>query len=261
MGHALDTILPIAAAVIGTALGQPEAALAFLGPAGAGAAGAGLASGGLNYSKTHNIGSALKSGALSGAGSFIGGNIGDSLFPAGAAGSGAGGYASGTLGSGINSALGGDLGSYVGDAAGSVGAGNLLGTSLGQVAGSYAGSNLADSFAPQGQGSRAGTYPYIPTQAAAAAAPKGISGMGNLTPIQQASGLATQGLYGGGLGSDEQSYYGNLINRQLVDSGGHVSPLSSLSPIEQSYNSKLGFGGQTDSNSLLKALSQWNPSA
>lgn len=237
MGHFLDAAVPILGAIAGSAVPG-------LGTALGAALGGGLASGGLNYSHTHNIGSALKSGALSGAGSFVGGNIGDALGAEL-------GVGSTTIGQGLNTAFGSDVGSVLGD---------LGGTTLGRAAGSVLGGNILGSFAPQGQGSRAGSYPYVPTQAAAAALPKSINSMSSLTPQQQASGLATQGLYGGGIGPEEQSYYGNLLNRQLVDNGGNVSPLSSLSPIEQSFNSKLGFGGETDSNSLLQALSKWHPS-
>lgn len=236
MGHALDIIIPAVASVAGFAIGGPPGA----------AIGAGLGSGGYNYSQTHNIGSALKAGALSGAGSFVGENIGGNLL----------GDSLGTVGGTLDSALGAGASSDIASALGSR-AGNFLGSSVGQLVGSAVGNNLASSFAPQGQPSNAGNYPYLPTQQNAAAAPKSINAMSSLTPIQQATGLANQGTYGGGLGQDEQGYYANLINRQLTTGG--TQPLSSLNPIEQSYNSKLGFGNEPDTTSLLGALHKWQP--
>lgn len=226
----------------------------------------GLGSAGYNYSQTHNIGNAITAGILSGAGSYIGGNIGNALLPA----------SSGSIASALEGGLGADLGSAVNSAIGSVGLNPLTG--LGQIAGSSAGGTAANSFSPQGQPSNRGNYPFIPTQAGASPLPvslgggtggagsspgttPGINNLSGLTANQQASNLATQGLYGGGNGPQEQAYYGNLLNRQLVGSGGAVAPLSSLSPIEQSYNSKLGFGGAANSNNLLEMLSKWNPGA
>lgn len=172
----------------------------------------------------------------------------------------------------LEGGLGSDLGSAAGNAIGS-----SAFTGLGGIAGSTLGASLGNSFAPQGPMKNAGHYPYVPAQQSLGQMPdsvanlggvtnsigagKSINSMSSLTPQQQASGLATQGLYGGGLGPQEQKYYGSLINNQLVDGGRNVKPLSSLSPIEQSYNEKLGFGGAQNSNSLLEMLSKWNPAS
>lgn len=85
--------------------------------------------------------------------------------------------------------------------------------------------------------------------------------MSSLTPQQQASGLATQGAYGGGLGPQEQGYFSNLVQNQLVPQHGQTAPLSTLSPVENTYLSNLGFGNEGSSYNLAKALSQWNPSS
>lgn len=266
MGHVLDVIVPLAAAAIGTVVGGPIG----------GAAGAALGAGGVNYSHTHNFGSALKAGALSGGGSYIGGNIagnllGDQLGTVGSAlgisgsgdlGAAATGQELGELGGG-SSLPWGSIGAGSGDIASALGsgAGRLLSTPISSAVGSAVGNNLASGYASQPNPSTPAAW--VPTQAGAASLPGSLNSMSSLTPQQQASGLATQGVYGGGLGPQEQAYYGNLLNRQLVDSGGHYpgSTNGALSPIEQSYNSQLGFGNDNNTYNLLKELNSWNPSA
>lgn len=141
------------------------------------------------------------------------------------------------------------------------GASSDIASSLGRTASVLgAAGSLASGLSSHPNSSNLGDSPYA-SQAAAAQPPismtsKGgpgmINGMSSLTPMQQATGLATQGTYGGGLGHDEQGYYANLLNRQLTSGG-------SLNPIEQSYNSQLGFGNQPDTTSLLGALHKWQP--
>lgn len=267
VGHFLKKFAPIAASVLGFAIG---------GPAGA-AIGAGLGSAGVQYSQTHNLGDALKAGALSAGGSYIGSNVAGSLLGnLGTVGSTLGVSGSSDIASQAASQELGELGGSSGlpwagtgaassDIASALGGGvgraasTALSTPISSIVGGVAGNNIASQYAP-GPTPAGPPAPWAPTRAGAAGLPSSLNSMSSLTPEQQASGLATQGVYGGGNGPQEQAYYGNLINRQLVNSGGQVSSLSSLSPIEQSYNSKL-FGDQADSNSLLKALSQWNPSA
>ncbi len=247
MGKHLDLIAPIAGAILGSTI-LPGIGFGISG-LGGGAIGAGLGSGGYNYSQTHNIGDALKAGGLSAGGSYLGANLGGALL----------GDTLGTVGGAVDAGLGAGASSDIASALGSR-AGQFLGTSVGQLAGSSAGNSLASSFAPQGKPSMAGQYPYLATQQNASAAPKSLNSLSSLTQGQQSSGLATQGLYGGGLGPDEQGYYANLINRQLTNPTGHgTNPLSSLSPVEQSYNSKLGFGNEPDTTSLLGALHKWKP--
>lgn len=239
MGKFLDYALPAIAYIAADAILPGSGALA-----------AGVTSGADSYAHNHNIGGALGNAA----GSYVGANIGGNLFPAATSGT-----IGSALGTGSSSSIaealgGGSFGSAVGNLAGTS-LGSLGGAAVGGTLGSAAGSQLTPASPPKPPG------PFQPTQAGAATLPTSLNSMSSLTPQQQASGLATQGVYGGGNGPQEQSYYTNLINRQLVDSGGNVSPLSSLSPIEQSYNSKLGFGGETNSNSLLEALSKWKPNS
>lgn len=286
MGQALDYIIPVALAVAGSFVGNPEIGLAGIpgGAAGGAAIGAGVGSAGINYSQTHNIGKAGLAGLEGGAGSFVGGNIANSLLPnlgsvggdlfgassvGSSAGAGSGDIAElGQMGgsSGLPWEGAGTTGAGSGSIASMLGSGgtnalnSALGTPISQIAGSYAGGDLAGKFAPAGQPSNRGNYPYVPTEAGAANMPASLNSMSSLTPSQQSSGLATQGVYGGGLGPQEQSYFGNLVNRQLMGSGS-PAPLSSLSPIENSYLSNLGFGNEGNSTNLLEALSKWKPSA
>ena len=200
-----------------------------------------------NYGQTHNFGSAAKAGGLSAGGAYLGGQIG------GALGSDLGtiGGAAGTQGStfGAN-ALAAGIGSQA--------ANNILGTSVGAALGGYAGQNFASSFAPQAKPKLpAPEAGFSPSQATAAALPGSIAGMSNLSPLQQSTGLANQGTYGGGLGPEENSYFLNLENRRLVNSDNSTNDLSTLQPIENSYLAKLGLGGYGDTTSLLKAISQW----
>lgn len=237
VGHILDYALPVVASIAANAI-VPGSGL-YVGAA---------TSGGLNYAHNHNIGSALGAAGGSVIGSNLGGSLGGNL---------------GTVGSALGTGSSSDIAEALGGGSFGSAIGNAAGTSLGSVAGAAYGNQIGSQLGaqltpPKAPGPPA---PFQPSQAGAASLPSSLSGMSSLTPMQQASGLATQGVYGGGLAPQEQSYYGNLINRQLVDSGGNVSPLSSLSPIEQSYNSKLGFGNEGNSNNLLQALSQWNPTA
>ncbi len=242
MGSVLDTVAPIAAAVAATTLGQPE-----LAPYAAAAT-----SGGLNYSQTHNVGSALGTAA----GSAIGSNIGGNLFPS----SSSLGSVGGALGINPGSSIASGLGSIVGQGASN----SLLGSSVGSIAGGLAGGSLggqagANLTPPKPPKPPAPPAPFSPSYAPAMTTPSSLSGMNNFSPSQQISSLATQGAYGGGLAPQEESYFANLLNHQLVDPNNSVNPISTLSPVENTYLSKIGLGGYGDSGSLLKALSTFNP--
>lgn len=215
-------------------------------------AASGLASGGYNYSQNHDIGSALKTGAAAGAGSYIGGNIGGAI--AGSSGS--------TISSGLNTALGPDIGSFIGGGLGSLG-----GTSLGSLAGGAIGSNLATSLIPQTSknvnvgGGSSSPAAFNASRAPAQDIPLSLKGTyGSLTDLQQGTNLATQGVYGGGNGPQESDYFTNIINRRLVDDTGKVdSDLNDIQPIESSYLSQLGLGGYSNAQSLLEMLSKRKP--
>lgn len=236
----------------------------FFGPIGAAAGAAYTAAN--NFGQTGKVGQSLIKGAANYAGSQLGssvfgdlGNVGNALGDAGPGSlDGIGmGYA------GANS-VGDSLGQYFGQGTGNAASGALnavesapVSNILGSTVANQAASTLTASAPPT-----IGPSAFVPTQAPASALPGSLSSLSGLDPNQQASNLATKGSYGGGLGSDEQSYFLNLINRQLVDpsihdSENHVNSLSSLSPIENSYLGNLGLGGYGNSNDLLQAISKW----
>lgn len=247
MGHTLDKlgegvhsvydtvkpILPAVAAVVGTIYG---------GPAG-GAAAAGLTKGATTYASNHDLRNSAANAVGTAAGSYVGGNLGSAY-----------GSSLGSVGGAANSALGSTAGNFLGSAAPSI-AGSSLGSQLGSYAGGSFGSSLADSLYPTKQKS---PDPWRPTQNAQANLPTSLSGsLGGLSPMQQSTNLASRGVYGGGIGPEEQQYFLNQENRRLVDQSGNVSDISSLSPVEMSYLQKLGLGGYGNSSDLLKAMSSW----
>lgn len=236
------------------------------------------------YGKTGNLGSSL----LSAGGSYLGAQLGSSLlgntFPgtigsafgdtasnaigdqAGtyfgdAAGAATGSTLGTTAGNSVGTTLGNYLGNDVGDFAGNA-VSNLSNTSLSSAIGGTIGSSLGAGNAGGGANTGSvGTSSFTPSQQAQGVLPSSLSAFGGLDQNQQASNIANQGVYGGGLGPDEQSYFTNLVNRQLVDNSGHVNDLSSLSPIENSYLQNLGLGGYGNSNDLLQAISKWKTAA
>lgn len=179
------------------------------------------------------------------------------------------------------SALGAGLGGTVGGTLNSVGAGELLGpggaiadsflgntildTSLGSIAGGSLGGDLAkDLFAgnvKQNQPSSTSPgptalEPFKPKREAAVSLPGSFSQFGNLSPEQQATNIATQGVFGGGTSPQEENYYLNTVNRRLVGEGGQVGDMGGFKPIEKSYLGQLGYSGFDDPTSLLEALSK-----
>ena len=329
MGHALDEVAPILAAVVAT-VALPEGAPLWATIA-APAAAAGVTQTGVDYSKNHNIGPDLLNGLGTAGATAAGDYLGSSLFPTVDAASSAlngtegtelspsgggvinaigggtgdtlpqiGGGASGALGSTAGPTAGSGLSTAAGgiQAGGSLSSflGNSIGTNLGLsqggtlsgLVGDYApslGSTLANTSTGTALGSIAGgtlgnnltTPPPAPPTPWSAGyegnepLPAGLSGGNNnpnlsgLAPNQQASYIASQGLFGGGNGTDEQNFFSHLINNQLVPPGGNSqqgNPISSLAPVEDTYLQKLGFNTANYGNptSLLQALSQWQPS-
>lgn len=246
MSKIAKKILPIAGAVIGNTL-LPGAGAAI------GSGFGTLASGG-----------GIKNALLSGVGSYAGGQIAGNIF----------GNAGSTVGNAIGlssanalpwAAADTTLGSALGRAVGSTAANSIAGTSLASVFGSQAGSDLATNAFGDNQANDnvapAGPAPFMPKQADQQALPSSLNSYSSLTGDQQSSNLATQGVYGGGIGPEEQSYFLNLANRKLVDQSGNTSDMSSLSPIEQAYLQKLGLGGYGNTSSLLEAISKWKSAA
>lgn len=181
-----------------------------------------------------NISSAVGSSAPSGSGSILG-----------------------TLSKGMGNINLGTVGSNLGPTISDALPSSVANIGIGAAGGAAAGQTLAQQL--MGPPHTSPTPGWTPSQSAASSLPPSLSGLQTLNPGQQASNLATQGTFGGGIGPQEESYYTNLLNRQLVDTTGKVSDLSSLSPIENTYNQQLGLGGYTNSTDLLKALSSWSP--
>lgn len=197
-----------------------------------------------------------------------------------------GGAAGGALGGkGLKGAILGGLGSFAGNALGKTPIGSLLGssnkmgpftlgnlgntalnsignqianTSLGSVANVASGAISDGLFDSDDKPKSTGPAPFQPTRAPSVDLPSSLAGFSGQDEAQQSSNLATQGVYGGGLGGEEQAYFTNLINRRLIDESGNLdADLSEVNPIEQSYLAQIGLGGYQDTRSLLEALSKW----
>lgn len=209
-----------------------------------------------NWSQTGNIGSAATAAGTS----YVAGQLGSAL----------GDYAGnalnlGTIGSNLGSTANveNSISSTLGnagigmDTANSIG-GNIANKTIGSLGGQAAGNAYAQNLSAPTPAAQ-GPATFTPTRADELAEPTSLSAFGNQTGDQLASNIATQGVYGSGEGPQEQSYFNNLINRRLVDQSGNVGDISSVTPIEQSYLSKLGLGGYSNSKDLLEAMSKWSP--
>lgn len=228
----------IIASAIATATGNPE-----LIP---------LINGTSTYAKTGNVGSGL----LSAGGSYLGGQLGSAFGGGTTIGQGLGSAANSVgLDGALNSGLAGVLGSGGGQLAT-----NVLQGSLGGALGSYAGNSLGGSLGEslKSPTDTTGFQAYRPQQQGQEDLPASLSGFGGLDPAQQQTNIANKGVYGGGLGADENQYFLNLVNRQLVDKSGGVQGQQNLSPITSSYLQQLGLGGYGNSNDLLQAISNWH---
>jgi hypothetical protein len=218
-----------------------------------------LYAGGRTATAGGNLGQTLRSGAIAGGTNYLGNSLtgtgGTTL-----------GQATGTAANSIGgTGTASSLGSYVGNALSSIGVGtgagsaaaNILNTPISSIGTGIAANQLSSALNPQRQQANQTPAGFVPKQQDAQQLPSSLSGFGELNSDQQQSNLANQGTYGGGLGPQENSYFLNLINRQLVDKSGQINSSSNLNPISQSYLQKLGLGGYGDSNSLLEAISKW----
>lgn len=215
-GAALGSVVP----GVGTAIG--------------GAIGSGLSTG----IKTGNP----LAGILSAGGSYLGGQIGGEALSSG--------IGSGTLGG----TLGSTAANFIGPSLASTSLGSIAGSSLGSSLGESAGTAIGGSMG--GGGSNNGQAPFSPSRAGALGLPQSLSQFGGLDPTQQATNIATKGVYGGGQGPDETKYFMNLVNRQLVDDAGNVGDQGQLAPVENSFLSQLGLGGG-NTNDLLKGIQNY----
>jgi len=191
-------------------------------------------------------GGSLLAGLGSAAGSYLGGKIGGSLT-----GKTIGGSLANNIGKQATSSIFDNLGSLGGNVAGNIFNANI-GQALGSYAGSQVGQDLGGGIPVKGV---SGPPQFSASRAELGDAPAGLSG-GGLNENQQASNLATQGVYGGGLGEQESDYFLNLVNRRLVDESGQVGDLESINPIEKSYLQQLGYSGYENPTNLLEAISK-----
>ena len=95
--------------------------------------------------------------------------------------------------------------------------------------------------------------PFKPVRPDEMQRPESLGGeFSSFSPEQQRSALATKGL-NTGLGSDEDSYYRNLIQRSLIGDNNQVTsqtPDQFLLPIESQYFSRQG----ADTSDLMRFL-------
>lgn len=250
-------VADVAIPVVLTATGNPHLAAAY----------SAASSGQKTLSKGGSIGDALKSAAISGGTSYVGSKVGSSISGS-LTKSGIGTTAAGSIGSAnkVGPFSFGNLGSTTANSIGNA----VANTSIANAIGGYAGNSIAKSVSnslfpqdPQDQEEDMGMVgapketEFSPSRQAQLDTPASLTGFSSFTPEQQSSNLATQGVYGGGLGEQESNYFQNLINRRLIDDAGKVdSDLSEINPIESSYLSQLGLGGYSTPTSLLEALSK-----
>lgn len=217
MSESLKRIIPIASAVVGNSI-LPGAGAAI------GSAVGTKATGG-------SWGDSLKAGI----GSYVGGNIAKNFFPGGPT---------------IGQSIGGSLGSSVAN----VLPASIAGASAREAFGSFAGNNLAQSLGGGSKSKSSGTgEPSFKPKEQKLTLPNSLMATNNFDPNQQSSNIATQGVYGGGSGSDEEKYFLGLINNRLMDRG---STMREMNPIESSYMAQLGLGGYNNPKDLLRAISK-----
>lgn len=136
--------------------------------------------------------------------------------------------------------------------------GNVLGGPIGGIIGGSLGSSLG------GIGKKQESMPaptisapqFNPVRPQAAARPNTLGDLSSLDPMQERSALATRGSQGGGLGQDEQNYYLNLLQRNIMDESGNVGSTESLLPVERQYLSQSGYATDSGMNFLKSVQSK-----
>lgn len=209
-----------------TLAGQPELAAAY--------------SGIQNGIKTGNPLSGALAAAGSYAGNSLGTNYGNQIF---------GNTQLGNLTAGAQNVFENATGATLGSA---------LGGSLGSNLGAKLGSNVGQMLNPMAPNAPPGAPGFQASRSPALGLPQSLSQFSSLNPQQQESNIATRGVYGQGNGPQENQYFTNLINRQLVDDSGKVAgDTSSINPVEGQYLNQIGLGGYNNPTDLLKKISQY----
>ena len=117
--------------------------------------------------------------------------------------------------------------------------GTVLGA-IGAARTAFGGPEQPRAAAPQPAPAPAEAEPFTPTRPDALDRPETLSELAAFSPTQERSALATHGL-NVGLGSQENAYYRNLLQRSLVGEGGQVSQDPNfLLPIEQQFFQRQG---------------------
>ncbi len=199
-------------------------------------------------------------GAANGGG-IVGGITGAAggYFGGSALGGAASGFAGAPVAGLIGPTAGGFTGALEGASAGIAGAGASLGSALGLGASTVGNASkilqaasLGSSLFGSGQQKQAVAQQQIgnptvepqafsPVKPDAIARPNSLNELSGYSPEQERSALATKG-NNTGLGSDENTYYKNLLARSLIGDGNKVNTGNPnfLMPIESSYFSKQG---------------------
>lgn len=237
-------LIRIAATVAGAVLGGPPGA----------AIGSGLS--------TYATGGDLKESALNAGGAYLGsnylgsgtgdiaGNLTASSIPGAA-----------TVGEGLATGAAGSIGSAIGGASFPAVTGALAGNSIAGFVGGEAPPALENQPAPQPVGPKNAPLPN--SRPEEASLPSGLGQFAGLDPLQQGTGIATEGVYGGGTGNAENSYFMNMLQRQLInDKGGYEDYSSNVNPTEEAYlHNNLGLQFDPNTTSLLQAIANKNAAA
>lgn len=241
LSNILKTVLKAAPAVVGSVAGG-----VLGGPAGAaaGAAAGSKLSGGSNTQALLSAGGSYLGGEFLGGGSGdVAGNLTTSSIPGAA-----------SLGEGLANGSLGSAGSALGAAAFGPLSGALTGQTIAGLVGGAGAQPASELPAPNVSGPKNADLPTSAPKAASL--PSSLSGFSGLDALQQGSGIATQGLYGGGTSNDEQNYFTNLLQRQLIDDkGGYNDYSSNVNPTEESYlHNDLGLQFDPNTQSLLQSI-------
>lgn len=257
-----DYVAPVLGTVAGSLIGNPELGLLpSLGTAAGGAIGAGIGSGLSKGIETGNPIAGLTSAVATGGGSYLGSQLlGPSLSGIGAGTNATSGAATqGFMGTPVATSLSDQGLSGAGSVFGSQTPGSLVGGAVGSTVGQAGAQSALPGLFQSPTSTPAGPSPFMPTEAAQAALPASLSSYQNLDPLQQATNIASKGVYGGGEGADETNYFNNLINRQLYGSNGQLATdTSSINPVENSFINQIGLGGYSSPTDLLQKISNYS---
>lgn len=241
-----DFLAPAAGGLLGSILPG-------IGTAWGAALGSGLGSGLNTGIKTGNPLSGALSALGSGAGSYFGGQL---LGPELAGlGSSANAISGGTTPGFLGQTIGNSLGDFAGNSIGSQTLGNLAGAGIGSSIGSSGGEMLGGMLNPPDQGKQM-SFGYSPSQQPSAGLPQSLSQFAGLNPNQQASNIATKGVYGGGNSPDETNYFMNLMNHSLFNNGQLANDTSGINPVQMNYLNQLGVSGSSPTD-LAKGISSY----